>query len=397
MQTIGAEYKRRVHHVRETRTLFAKAAPKTRLHFLAKFQSTREMTESPGNGCRSLQRERPCICVTDRLPVESQMAYVEVDAPTLSRNEEEGKRARGKVLPSSQKREALKHGRNDSDGQANKRREAINAISSNGNTPLMYACLSGIEHVALALIDETEDLDTVNDTADTALMIACRQNMCQVVARLIKRGARVNYRDAYDDTPLLIACSMGYKDVAMQILSSTNDVVVDAQNCLGNTALFYACESVQLHQVARELLDRGANTELGESPLISCCRNGFVDMAKELLMHGAHASRRTSDTYDTCLTLSVAKRNMEMVKLIIRQDWRVIDLPRPDGVTALMLACLSKENDIAMALIEAGADYSVREPVENRNALMIACENGLSDVACKILAFRPRQVVLIDN
>lgn len=76
-----------------------------------------------------------------------------------------------------------------------------------GHTPLSYAILSGLNKIAVVLLENVSRPDTVDYKGRTPLHLAVASNKVstELVRRLIKAGASINQEDMQKCSPLLVA------------------------------------------------------------------------------------------------------------------------------------------------------------------------------------------------
>ena len=68
----------------------------------------------------------------------------------------------------------------------------VNAQSSSGNTPLMYACAGGHEEVVRVLVEAGAHVEDHNENGHTPLMEAASAGHCTVARILLEFGAGIN-------------------------------------------------------------------------------------------------------------------------------------------------------------------------------------------------------------
>jgi cytohesin len=250
-------------------------------------------------------------------------------------------------------------------------------MNKGGFTPLLYAAREGCVACARELIAAKADPDLEDPDRVTPLNMALLNLHFELAAYLIEAGADVDKWDLYGRSPLYMAA----------------DVSTLPTKGNGNMAVLPSEDSVTALEVAKRLLDAGANPNLqlkrrppyrdvpqdrggdtilaqGATPLLRAARAGDAPFVDLLLKHGA-----------------------------------LVDLPSKEGVTPLMAAAgvefgdrvtrgRNRTNEGVLAtmrlLVDAGADINARMVVEpGRNPL-----DGLSQAAQfgASLRRRPSQV-----
>ncbi len=95
--------------------------------------------------------------------------------------------------------------------------EIINAVDSNGQTELMYACYFSPNNVPL-LLNCNSEVNVVNDNGNTALLFACAKNNMSIIPHLLRVGAEVNVINDNGSTPLSVARAINNQDLTSLLL-----------------------------------------------------------------------------------------------------------------------------------------------------------------------------------
>ena len=190
-----------------------------------------------------------------------------------------------------------------------------------------------------------------------ALHFAALRNQADLCTALVTQLAvPVDARDEEGDTPLALACRAGAAAAAAALLRGGADVA--AVSSAGAQPIHHAAASGDASLV-RALLQSGvsvtAPSPLGP-PLLWCLSHAHAACCAELLAGGADASAAS-----------------------------------PDGVPALLVACLNGEEPEALAcvraLLSAGADVNARARVmDDATALHVCADCGAAELAQLLLA-----------
>jgi ankyrin repeat protein len=142
---------------------------------------------------------------------------------------------------------------------------AVNVADADGRTALHIACAHGDTDSATALLDADADVNLCDDDGVSPLSLACRINNTDLVRILCDRGAKIDCSTTYGEwiiyNPILAAVMHNNCDILQILLDAKADV-----NSRGPEDL---------------------------TPLLVACKNGYVDIARILVDHGA--SRRFRD------------------------------------------------------------------------------------------------------
>ena len=212
----------------------------------------------------------------------------------------------------------------------------------------------------------------------TALHQAVYAGDAAAVRRLIKAGADVQAANLFGATPMMLAAARG-DDVLIDLLLQAG-ADAESPNEEGQTALMAVARTGNV-AAARLLLRHGADVNArerwgGQTALMWAAAQKQPAMIRELLARGARVNDRSTvrdwqrrvtaegrpkDLYRGGLTpLLFAAREgcIDCLRALLGKG-ADIDLPDPDGVTALIMALLNYNWDAAKFLVEAGADVNL--------------------------------------
>lgn len=190
----------------------------------------------------------------------------------------------------------------------------------------------------------------------TDLMQAARSGDTALVAGLLKRGAPVNARNGNGGTALMYAAVGGHLDAVDLLIRRGADV--NAQSANGWGALMIACAK------------------------------GYRPIIERLLAAGAAANQ--SDVYGwTPLMRAVYEQRQTALEVLFFRPDLELDAVNEHGSSALHLAAVVGDQRSAQALLERGADVTIRD-AEGRTAADIAAARGDSRLARLLGAGSPR-------
>ena len=224
---------------------------------------------------------------------------------------------------------------------------------------------------------------------------------------LVKDGVDVN--SAMADGSTALAWSIHWNN-----LQSTTELLdaganPDQANDFGISPLYLACENRNF-TIIDKLLNAGANpnaaTWAGETVLMTCARTGSIDGINALLTKGAEINAREPERGQTALMWAAAGKQSGAVAALVETgaDIRArsvkvllppqvmaptysefVFFPKTKGdFTAMMFAAQAGDLESVKLLLAAGADVNESTP-EYGNALVLAVVNGHEDIALHLL------------
>lgn len=223
----------------------------------------------------------------------------------------------------------------------------------------------------LRLLQAGADVNALQPDGTAALHWAVHHVDPDLAARLLRQGARPGVRNNFGATPLAGAVTVADLQLARMLLEAGADV--EGANQDGQTALMLAVRAGSL-PVFELLLRHGASVDTveqwrGQTALMWAVSDGHDRMAEALIARGADVNRRALAT-----------------------DWRaqVTSEPRAQyrpvgGLTPLLYAARGGCLRCVQMLLDAGAHIDLPNP-EGTTALMIAIDNQHYDVAQELLA-----------
>ena len=175
-----------------------------------------------------------------------------------------------------------------------------NATNRYGVTPLSLACQNGSTAMVELLLAQGADANTTLRGGETVLMTAARTGQTGPVAALLSRGAKVDAKERRGQTALMWAAADGHAAVVELLLKAGADF-------------------------------RAALPDSGFTPLFFAARDGRADVVRVLLKAGV----------DVNATMEPGKPTAKGAR---------------KGTSALLLAVENGHFNLAVDLLEAGAD-----------------------------------------
>jgi ankyrin repeat protein len=223
-----------------------------------------------------------------------------------------------------------------------------------------------------SLIREGVDVNATQVDGTTALHWAAYNDDVESAALLVKSGANVNAVNRYGLPPLIQACTNGNSAMVKLLLEAGADANVTMKG--GETALMLAARSGSLEAV-KALLARGANVNarerLGQTALMWAAADGHTDVVQALLEARADLNA-TLDSGFNAFFFAVREGRLDTVRTFLKAGVDVNKMlqrpglsasgpgragaPRPPTASPLTLAVQNAHFELAIALVDAGAD-----------------------------------------
>jgi len=186
-------------------------------------------------------------------------------------------------------------------------------------------------------------------------------------------------------SPLYYASLCGFRDLAAHIIAEHPEQV-NARSGINHSPLVAALHKRHF-DVAELLYQRGAVVDVtgydNRTPLISTAIDGFADVARWLLAHGANANWQEHDAHRTPLSSAAVRGHLEIVYMLLGHGVQV-DLAGRYGHTPLHRASCNGHVDVVGLLLQYGADISAQDQ-DCSTPLHLASSRGRVDVACLLL------------
>lgn len=236
---------------------------------------------------------------------------------------------------------------------------------------------------------------------------AAKNQNWSAVHSLLKKGASVNASLA--DGSTVLAWSVHWNDLKITEYLLQSGADPDLANDFGITPLYLACENrstpiidLLLHAGA----DANAMTWTGETVLMTCSRTGSLDGINALLTNGANIDATEPERQQTALMWAAAGKHTAVVESLVEYGANIearsrkVALPQQifsptyseytyfpktkGNFTALMLAAQAGDLGSVRVLLAGGANVN-ESTQEYGSALVLSIFNGHEDVALFLL------------
>ena len=194
--------------------------------------------------------------------------------------------------------------------------------------------------------------------SEPAIVTAARTQDTGAV-RALAGKADANARATDGSTALLWAAHWNDLESADLLLKARADA--NLANEFGMTPLSQACTNGSA-ELVRLLLKSGANPNLavatGETPLMTCSRTGAADAARLLLEFGAAVDAKEPNQNQTAIMWAAAERHPEVVKALIEAHADVKARSK-QGFAPIHFAARVGDLESVKALLAAGVDVNM--------------------------------------
>lgn len=160
------------------------------------------------------------------------------------------------------------------------------------------------------------DVNAMTVEGDTPLIVASRQGNLKAVQALLAAGADVNATNSKQTTALMAASEAGHVDI-INALGGSKQLDLEAMDWNMDTALMLAVRNQQVDAV-KALLALGANANFmkaGMSVLIAASYKGNAAMVQALLDNGANADW-ADENGETALDVAIAHNHADVAAVL---------------------------------------------------------------------------------
>jgi ankyrin repeat protein len=242
---------------------------------------------------------------------------------------------------------------------------------------LAEAAEQGNKTLIRALLDARADVNAAQVDGMTALHWAVYRDDVETAGLLVRSGAKVNAVNRYGVPPLSLACTNGNSDLVALLLSAGADANASLPG--GETVLMTAARTGNLGAVGA-LLAKGANPNAKErneqTALMWAAAEGHTAIAQALIASGADI-RATLLSGFTPLFFAVREGHIDVTRALLDAGIDVNETlhgpegpqkesnnasykPVGKGTSPLLMAVQNGHYELAVALVDAGADPNDR-------------------------------------
>jgi ankyrin repeat protein len=228
-------------------------------------------------------------------------------------------------------------------------RADVKAVQADGAGPLHWAAHWDDVEMAGWLIDAGADVNVRNDLGVSPLLIASTNASGAMVERLLAAGANPNASSVGGESPLLVASRAGNAAVVKALLAK--GAQADATEPVrGQTPLMWAAANRRA-DVVRVLVQAGANIHARSTVVPREYQTGSRYVAYDDVRFVV----KVDDGGFTPLLFAARSGDATTADLLLAAG-ATLDEPAPTGASALVIAAHSGNHEVAMLLLERGAD-----------------------------------------
>jgi ankyrin repeat protein len=218
----------------------------------------------------------------------------------------------------------------------------VHRTQPDGTTPLHWAVYRVDVELVAALLGRGADPDVVNAFGSSPLAEAVKVGNAAMVGMLLDAGADPNMANEDGQTPLMLAARTGVVDVARLLVAEGADVNA-RERFRDQSAVMWAAGSAH-GDMADFLIASGADLDL---------RARANDWLSQMTNEPRVQYRPTGGL--TPLLYAARAGCLECVEAMVAAGVD-LDRPNPDGMTPMIMALDNSNHDVAMYLLEQGAN-----------------------------------------
>ncbi|CAD7701476.1 unnamed protein product [Ostreobium quekettii] len=163
----------------------------------------------------------------------------------------------------------------------------VEAIDGEGNTPLIFAAVRGLDGIARALIQAGADIAAENNDGQTALGLAAFFGHRDIIEILLALGAEVDHQDIDGYAALHFAAEQGHLEAVEALLDADANVDLKEFSIGATPIIVTAGASPPLgahYKILMELIDVGAETRINGQGDLSALHAAAVNLGSQSIM-----------------------------------------------------------------------------------------------------------------
>ncbi len=193
--------------------------------------------------------------------------------------------------------QAVKEGKFDTvKNMLEKAPDLVNAVDSDGLTPLHLASEHGHQHIVELLLQKGADINAKSGFKRTPLHFAASSGRYEIVKLFIEKDAELNENDSFILTPIFQAAYNGHQNIVEMLLSNGINLSDTEKN---SVTLLHAAAISGNPELVEMLLDKGIDRDVrnifGKTPLHFAASRGHKAAVKRLIDQGADINIRSLD------------------------------------------------------------------------------------------------------
>lgn len=131
---------------------------------------------------------------------------------------------------------------------------------------------------------------------------------------LLEKGSTINYKDNYENTPLMCAVYTRNRELIDVIIKNGGNI--NDRNAYGISALMLICSMTDMNDIAKLLIDYGADVNLkdvtGKTPLMNAVISGNIETLELLIKNGSLVEEK-DNIGDTALMKVMCRKNSDFL------------------------------------------------------------------------------------
>ncbi|MBV8801725.1 MAG: ankyrin repeat domain-containing protein, partial [Gammaproteobacteria bacterium] len=252
----------------------------------------------------------------------------------------------------------------------------VNLLDNEGNNSLFHAINNGHIQIAEVLINQKViHLNHQNNQKITSLMLACYKNNIEIVKCLLNAGADFKLRDNEKTTAYDLTDNTAIKDL------------IDLQK-MKELSFFGIIRTKKLKQFKN--ININCRNENSETLLIAAAKAGRADNVSVLLKAGANVNL-VDFNQDGALSWAADKGHNQVIEVLLEQKDINLNQANRQGSTPLMEACKKGHVGIAITLINAGANITLKN-TKNETALQLCKSNSIKYILKCVAAVKTLEI-----